>query len=685
MPDCPVSVRQRPRDSDRATPKCPTLLFGLAIVFSACQPIVVVPVADATAPPDSGDSSGSEPGALDASTAGTRVLGPPKAPSIELADLLKIPAYWGYAFAHDGQSYFYSTNRSGVFNVHEVELATGRTTQLTHSNSSPIRMVSSFPKDERILIQSDGEGDELYRLFVLKADGQKHDLIEKSGARSSFHRFTRDGSAFFVSTNERDPRYMDLYRYSSESYARRRIFDNEQGYTISLVDGTGRRLVVAKTNDNFDTDIQLIDLQSRERRPRSITASSVVAHESALTFSVDDSELHYTSDRDHEYKRWWAYDLARRSHRVVRDADWDVVSVKFSASGKLYALRVNQRAREVGSIHRVADHSQLELPPLGKGAQLSLAVLAPEDRGAALWAGGDATPFEYSWWPWQGEANPKTETVAMTANLPAAVDGSLFVEGEHLEFPSFDGRMIPGILYRPRNASAQSPVPLLIGVHGGPGGQSKHGFDGLSQAYADRGYAVFWINNRGSEGYGKSFFHLDDQRHGEVDLEDCVYAKHYLANLDWVDENRVGIMGGSYGGYMTVAALAYRPTTFKVGINEFGVVNWPRTLLDVPTWWAPTTAATYQELGHPELDVARLLRISPLFFVDQIRAPLLVLQGANDPRVRQSESDELVERMRAAGKQVQYELFEDEGHGFYKRENLMRRYLAHFNFLARHL
>ena len=259
------------------------------------------------------------------------------------------------------------------------------------------------------------------------------------------------------------------------------------------------------------------------------------------------------------------------------------------------------------------------------------------------------------------------------------------VEGVVVRFSSYDGVEIPGILYQPKNASAANPVPALVWVHGGPGGQSRKGYSAAIQHLVNHGYAVYQINNRGSSGYGKTFYHLDDLKHGEADLGDVVASREFLSSFEWINGDRVGIIGGSYGGYMVAAALAFEPESFDVGINIFGVTNWVRTLESIPPWWGSFRTALFAELGDPSTDKDRLTAISPLFHAEKIIKPLLVVQGANDPRVLQVESDELVERVMANEVPVEYVLFDDEGHGFRKRINRVTASEAYLSFLEKHL
>ena len=206
----------------------------------------------------------------------------------------------------------------------------------------------------------------------------------------------------------------------------------------------------------------------------------------------------------------------------------------------------------------------------------------------------------------------------------------------------------------------------------------------MVQHLVNHGYAVYAINNRGSSGYGKTFFHMDDRRHGDVDLKDVVAARDWLAGQDWISD-RVAVMGGSYGGYITAAALAFHPEVFDAGINIFGVTNWTRTLQSIPAWWGAQRTALFDEMGDPATDAERHRAISPLFHASNIRRPMLVVQGANDPRVLQVESDEIVAAVRANNVPVDYLLFPDEGHGFQRRENNISASEAYVRFLNQHL
>jgi dipeptidyl aminopeptidase/acylaminoacyl peptidase len=277
------------------------------------------------------------------------------------------------------------------------------------------------------------------------------------------------------------------------------------------------------------------------------------------------------------------------------------------------------------------------------------------------------------------------KAMPLTRTLNPEVDAEDLVESKIARFKASDNMEIPGPLWVPHTATATSKAPALVWVHGGPGGQTRRGYSSAIQYLVNAGYVVYGINNRGSSGYGKTFYAADDQKHGKEPLRDCVEAKEFLAKMDFVDPDRIGIIGGSYGGYMTVAALAFHPEVFNAGVDIFGVTNWLRTLKSIPPWWEAQRKALYQELGDPNSQEAMLREISPLFHAEKITRPLLVLQGANDPRVLKVESDEIVSKVKANGVPVEYVVFDDEGHGFSKKANQIKAWESIRVFLDKYL
>jgi dipeptidyl aminopeptidase/acylaminoacyl peptidase len=395
-------------------------------------------------------------------------------------------------------------------------------------------------------------------------------------------------------------------------------------------------------------------------------------------FSPDGSHLLYTSNRDSEFQRLWRYDLASGEHEVVMETPWDIMYGSYSDDGSYLVVGVNHDAETDLRVYDAANMELVELPTV-RGANITGAGFSDDESLMLFYASASRYPANLFVQRMDG-----SEPRQLTSSLNPAIEPDDLVDGQVVRFASYDGLEIPGILYRPHEASEADPVPALVWVHGGPGGQSRIGYNALVQYLVNHGYAVYAINNRGSSGYGKTFFAMDDRKHGEADLGDVVASKQMLIETGWVDPDRVGIIGGSYGGYMVVAALAFEPEVFDVGVDIFGVTNWLRTLENIPPWWEAQRASLEQEMGDFD-DEEFFLAKSPLFHATNIVRPLMVLQGANDPRVLKVESDEIVEAVRANGVPVEYLLFEDEGHGFRNKQNRIAASEAYLAFLEDHL
>nr|MDP8995045.1 S9 family peptidase [Pseudomonadota bacterium] len=453
------------------------------------------------------------------------------------------------------------------------------------------------------------------------------------------------------------------------------VFENE-GFSIGGVSPDGRYVALVKSHSSANNDIYLAEIGG-SAPPRLITEHQGNIEHAVYSFAPDGRTLVFGTNEHGEFRQAWTYDLASGERRPLIQADWDVMFVSFSPSGRY-------------RVHALNADASTDLTITGPdGRAVTLRGVPDGDLGSVRF-NRDETAIAFTL---ASDTSPTDIFVAdlatgqaqrLTTALNPRIDEDQLVEGQVVRFRSYDGLEIPGILYRPREASTSNPVPAIVLVHGGPGGQSRRGYSPVIQHLVNNGYAVYAINNRGSSGYGKTFFHLDDRRHGDVDLRDVVASREFLAGLAWISD-RIAVMGGSYGGYITAAALAFHPEVFDAGINIFGVTNWVRTLESIPPWWGAQRVALYDEMGDPATDAERHRRISPLFHAANIRRPMLVVQGANDPRVLQVESDELVAAARANGVPVEYVLFPDEGHGFLRKENRITAQEAYLRFLNEHL
>jgi dipeptidyl aminopeptidase/acylaminoacyl peptidase len=596
----------------------------------------------------------------------------------EIADFMGTTSHTGASFSPDGSSILLSHDGTGVFNAYAVPVAGGEPTALTSSSSDAIFAIGYFNDDERFLYTADQGGNELNHLYVRAPDGTVTDLTPGENLKAQFAGWSGDRLAFYVQTNERDPQAFDVYRYEvADGYPRRMVFRNEDGLLPASISPNGRHIALIRARATNDNDLFVEDLETGER-------VDVTPHEGTVTsspadFSADGRWLYYTTDEGSEYQRLMRLDMESGAKETVLAPDWDIMFASFSRDGRYLVVGVNEDARTRLSVYEADDMRPVSLPDM-PDASITSVSFSKDGSHIALYASSSRSPGDLFVMPISGG-----DPVRLTRSLNPAIDPADLVDAQVVRFASYDGVEIPGILYKPHSASADAKVPALVWVHGGPGGQSRVGYSDLMQYLVNHGYAVYAINNRGSSGYGKTFFSMDDRQHGEADLADVVASKQMLIETGYVDPERVGIIGGSYGGYMVAAALAFEPEVFDVGVDIFGVTNWLRTLESIPPWWGAARDALYSEMGDPSTDRDRLHRISPLFHAANITKPLIVLQGANDPRVLQVESDELVDAVRANGVPVEYIVFENEGHGFLHKENEIRGYSAILSFLDEHL
>ncbi|WP_417686409.1 S9 family peptidase [Pseudidiomarina gelatinasegens] len=585
---------------------------------------------------------------------------------------------YGSSINHDGTAVLVTSDASGIYNVYSYPIDGSAPTQLTNSTTDAMMGISWFPKDNRLLYTADQGGNELNHVYVRLEDGTTQDLTPGEELKAMVAGWHEDDTHFYVMTNERDNRYFDLYRYSADDFSRTMVFENNTGFNIESVSPNGQYLALSRTNSNADSDLFLVDLQADTVKPKLLNPTEGDIQHSAYTFTADSSKLIYGTDGQGEFFQAWEYDIANDKHSERYAADWDVSFLYFSESGRYQVVGVNADARTELSILDQTTGQQVQLPEHPPG-DLRGVNFSDDESTMVFYVNSDVSPSNLMVWQVGSDS-----VVQLTNTLAEGMNPEHLVQSSVERFESFDELTVPGLLYKPHQASADNKVPAIIFIHGGPGGQTRQGYSAMVQHLVNHGYAMFGVNNRGSSGYGKTFFHLDDKRHGEDDLQDIVYGKKYLQTLDWVDPDRIAVMGGSYGGYLTMAALAFTDE-FDAGINIFGVTNWVRTLESIPPWWESFRQSLYDELGDPAVDGERLRAISPLFHADRIKAPVLVVQGANDPRVLQVESDEMVEAIRANNVPVEYVLFDDEGHGFAVKENRIEAQEAYLKFLETYL
>ncbi|TDU39672.1 dipeptidyl aminopeptidase/acylaminoacyl peptidase [Gelidibacter sediminis] len=585
-------------------------------------------------------------------------------------------AVGGGSFSYDNSKLLISSNRSGIYNVYTVPTTGGNYTPVTASDSTSYFAESFFPHDDRMLLSADGNGDEIDHIFLRDSTGTIKDLTPEKEAKAQFYGWAKDGKSFYFGSNKMNPKFFDVYEMDVSNFNSKMIYQNNDGLNFSAISKDKNHIALVQSLNTNDSDLYVYNVKTRQKTKINTNQSS----NSAQDFSNDNSALYYTTDDGAEFSYLMKYDLNTKETTTVLQKPWDIMGAGFTEQGSYMVVYVNEDGKNAIEVIDTKTNKPIALPDFGDQSITSVGF-SNDEKWMRLYVGGSNTPsnlFTYNF-----ETKQKYQ---ITNVLNDEIHPEDLVTAKVVRYKSFDGVEIPAIYYLPHQASENNKVPAMVWVHGGPGGQTRQNFSSMIQYMVNQGYAVLAVNNRGSSGYGKTFYQMDDLNHGEKDLQDCVEGKNWLATQPEIDGSKIVIIGGSYGGYMTMAALTYAPEEFDVGVNLFGVTNWIRTLKSIPPYWESMRKSLYLELGDPyTADSVRLKRISPLFHTDKVTKPLIVLQGSKDPRVLQVESDEIVAGVRKNGVPVEYVLFEDEGHGFIKKENQIEAYSRVVQFLDTYL
>lgn len=574
---------------------------------------------------------------------------------------------YGGSFSPDETRLLVTSNETGIYNVFSLPADGSPSAQITHSTEESIFAISYFPNDNRILYSADKGGNEISHIYLLNDDNTVKDLTPSENAKANFMGWIRDNKGFFFGSNQRDPKFFDLYEMDNELFDSKMIYQNNEGLNVGSISKDKKFLALTRSITTNNNELYLYDVTTGETKH--ISQHEGDAQYSPQFFDLAGEHLFFLTNEGSEFKYLMSYNLQSGEKKKVYETSWDIWYAYNSYNEKYRVVGVNEDGRTVIYLFDLKTGDQIDMPDFEDGGVTSVSI-SKSEKLMRMTVGASTSPsniFVY---------NIETEELKrLTSTLNPEINPDDMVAGKVVRYKSFDGTQIPAVYYQPLHASADNKVPGLVWVHGGPGGQSRVSYFALIQYLVNHGYAVLAVNNRGSGGYGKTFNKMDNRNHGDGDLKDCIAGKDFFASTGVVDMEKIGIIGGSYGGYMVMAALTFAPEEFDVGVNIFGVTNWLRTLKSIPPYWESFRLALYDEMGDPTTaDSVRLYNISPVFHASNVTKPLMVLQGANDPRVLQVESDEIVAAVKANGVPVEYVLFDDEGHGFRKKENEINGY-----------
>jgi dipeptidyl aminopeptidase/acylaminoacyl peptidase len=580
----------------------------------------------------------------------------------------------GY-FSPEEDKLLVSSDKSGIFNLFEIDISNAEMQQITNSKEDSYFAIDYVPNSENMLYSADKGGNEINHIYLLEENGNSRDLTPGENEKAQFAGWNKDKSGFYYISNKRNPQFFDLYEMNMQSLKSEMIYKNEENLTVEDISHNGQLLALSKSITTSENKLFLYNLQTKEMTELSAEA----AQYSASGFDKNDEHFYYITNAGREFKSLIEYNLETKKSNNLFETNWDVMYSYLSENDKYRVIGINEDGKNSLIINNTQTGEEVDLPNM-QNEDIVAVNISDSEELMRLTIGTAKAPnnlyvYDFS----SGDLKKLTNT------LNPEIDAEDLVSAEVVRYKSFDGLEIPAIYYKPHQASENNKVPALVWVHGGPGGQSRVGYSALIQYLVNQGYAILAVNNRGSSGYGKTFFRMDDKKHGDEDLKDCIWGKKWLQDQEYIDADKIGIIGGSYGGYMTMAAMTFTPDEFEAGVNIFGVTNWLRTLKSIPPYWEAFREALYEEMGDPVKDSIALYNKSPLFHADQVKNPVMVLQGANDPRVLQVESDEIVAALKENDVPVEYIVFEDEGHGFIKKENEIKAYRQIREFLDKYL
>ncbi len=600
------------------------------------------------------------------------------APLLPLRDFFRNAEQAGHQISPDGRFLSYTAPFERRMNVFVRPLAGGEATRVTSETARDIS--GYFWKGNRIVYVKDFGGDENFHVVVADLDGSAlKDLTPGEHVRAEIvDDLEDDDDHLILSHNRRDPEVFDVYRVDLRTGAETLIAQNPGNITSWGTDHDGK-LRVAGSTDGVDSTMLYRASEDDEFAP--ILTTNFKESVAPLFFTFDNKQLYVASNRGRDKTALFVFDpaAAQEGELLVESPEVDVEGLTYSRKRRVLTTArwvTAKTQRKFLDVQTEAMFRDVEAKLPGYEIEFTSADKAEDKFIVATFS--DRTRGKRYLYD------------RLTKELTFLADVTPWLREEDLalmtpvQYTSRDGLTIHGYLTLPKGVPAKN-LPVVINPHGGPWARDVWGFNPEVQFLANRGYAVLQMNFRGSVGYGRKFWEASFHQWGLTMQDDITDGVHWLVGQGIADPKRVAIYGGSYGGYATLAGLAYTPDLYAAGVDYVGVSNLLTFLKSIPPYWKPFLDMFAEMVGDMTRDEAMLRAASPVFHADRITAPLLIAQGAKDPRVVKDESDQMVEAMRKRGVDVEYIVKDNEGHGFHNEENRFEFYEAMERFLGKHL
>lgn len=610
----------------------------------------------------------------------------------------------------DGKKMAYLTNVTGTSQVWVVDLPGIDPKQITNYEDN-VGFVRWLPDGSGLIFGKARGGDENTQFFWMKPDGSGvKQLTNDPKVRHNFDDISADGKRIYYTSNKRNRTFFDVYAMELATGSEEMLYQFDGNIGVAAVNDAGTKIILSRSGVKLglDNDLYLFDVKTKQETH--LTPHTGASEFGGVHFLAD--SIVFTTNDKREFeglaqmrnKNDDDWSEANREVKIVHEAAWDVGGVTLSDNKSLMAYTVNRegfseiwlRKVETGGkplISKVASTAEVvELPARGIVGGMTFS----KDQSKLAFT---FTSSRHNGDIWLYDLKTKA-LIQITKSDRAGIPQESFIAPELIKYKSFDGLEIRAWYYKPKFAlttkqksppnriletrlvSFQKGLPVIVSVHGGPEGQSRPGFNALFQYYLSRGYAVLDPNVRGSTGYGKTYTHLDDIEKREDSVKDLAASHEWLVKNGGADPKRIAVMGGSYGGYMTMAAITLYPDLWAAAVNTVGIVNWETFLKNTSGYRRRQREVEY---GMLDKDIEFLRAISPIKKIGRIKTPLFVIHGKNDPRVPYTEAEQIVEALKKRGAVVEYKLYDDEGHGISKTKNRLDLYPLVADFLDKYL
>jgi len=607
------------------------------------------------------------------------------------------------ALSPDGERVAFLTNVTGTPQVWMVSASSGWPEQLTFYPDR-VDFVEWSPDGANLIFGKAIGGNENAQLYLLSPDGSEiKALTNAPKIRHNFGAWSHDGKRISYASNKRDPNFFDVYVMDVATGRGQLVYQQNGSNAPEAWSFDDSKIIVAHDSDqlSLDNDLFLVDLATKQATP--LTTHEGASQFGNVHFTRDGRFLIFATNDKREFYSLARMDLQNKRIEMLDETPHDLASAVLSDDGRMFAYTINRDGFSEVYVRKIDADGKLS----GKATPISLPgkgvigglEFSKDNRKLAFAFNG----ARYTSDVWLYDISSRN-IAQVTHSSRAGIPQSSFIEPELIRYKTFDGRDIPAWYYRPQfgttmvtspgnnrvsmAATITTPeernikVPVIVSVHGGPEGQEVASFNPVYQYFLQRGYAILAPNVRGSTGYGKTFTHLDDVRKREDSVKDLAAAVEWLKTSGGADPKRIAVMGGSYGGYMTLAAITLYPDLWAAAIEMFGIANFETNLTNTSGYRRKQREREYGTLAN---DLEFLKSVSPIYKVDRIRAPLMVFQGRNDPRVPYTEAEQIVKALRDRNAPVEYTLFPDEGHGFVKLPNRLVVYSKVADFLDRYM